>query len=454
MKEVRTDFLELPVVKFIRANSSWIITSIILAFLIWVIATLEANPIQQREFAEPITIRYVEDDDVVHIAAAGEIRTSRVTIRAPRSTWEMLQSNDIEVWADLRDLEPGEHEIELEGRIKSEGPRGRLISISPATISVEMVAVRERYVAVRPVVVAEPPPGYFYPLDTPAECTPQEVLISGPATLVDQVATAEAWLNLQSVTAPRNITRSLTLVDESSVAIDNRVLGQLTIEPANATCAVNVQPVEGLLTVQAVLTGEPSDGYRVERVAAEPESVVVQGNTNLINAMGGTVQTEPIDITGQTGTFSRNVRVVLPEGVNLQSETQLITVTITIAPRIGTAEFADVPIQISNLDPSLTAAILPEMVSVVVVGPQPLIETLTVEDISVTVDLTGLGAGPYVDVPVTVRLLQDALVEVATVTIEPQTVDVTLTPLPTPETSPDLTSPTPNIFGKILPQYP
>ncbi|MBZ0319365.1 MAG: hypothetical protein K8L91_23345 [Anaerolineae bacterium] len=444
MTRLRAELLQLPAIQFIIANSAWIVTSVVLAFLIWIIATLEANPIQQRDFAQTISIRFIEDPDIVHIATAGEIRTSRVTIRAPRSTWDILQSSDIEVWADLRGLAPGQYEIELEGRIKSDGPRGRVISISPATISVEMVQVKERYVEVQPIVVVEPPPGYSYPATAPAKCNPPEVLVSGPATLVDVVIAAQARLNLQSYTASHSITRAVTLVDENNTAIDNRLLGQLSIEPENVTCEVEIQALEGLLNVQPVYTGEPAEGYRVEGYTVEPETIIVQGNTNIINAMGGIVQTEPIDITGQTGTFSRNVTVILPEGVRLQSETQLITVTIAISPRIGTANFDEVPIQITNLDPTLTAIMLPDSVSVVVIGPQPLIETLTVEDISVTIDLSGRAAGPQVDVPVQVRLLQDSLVNVATVTIEPQTVTVTLAPVATPEITP-----TSEIFGKI-----
>ncbi|MBI5930511.1 MAG: hypothetical protein HY862_14480 [Chloroflexi bacterium] len=442
MKRLRAELPNLPAIQFVVANSAWIVTSIVLAFLIWIIAMLEANPIQQREFAEPVSIRFVEDTDIVHIATTGEIRTSRVTIRAPRSTWDILQSSDVEVWADLRDLSPGQYEIKLEGRIKSDGPRGRVISISPSTISVEMVQVKERYVEVQPIVVVEPPPGYSYPATAPAQCDPPEVLISGPATLVDQVTAAQARLNLQSYTASRSITRVVTLVDENNAAIDSRLLGQLHIEPDSVSCEVEIQALEGLLTVQPVYTGEPADGYRVEGYTVDPESVIVQGDTNLINAMGGIVQTEPIDITGQTGTFSRNVQVVLPDGVKLQSETQLITVTISISPRIATATFEEVPIQITNLDPSLTAIMLPDSVSVVVIGPQPLIETLTIEDISLTIDLTGRTAGQHVDVPVQVRLLQDSLVNVATVTIEPQTVTVTLTPIATP-------TPPSEIFGRI-----
>ena len=444
MNRLRAEFLKLPAIQFLIANSAWIVTSIVLAFLIWIIATLEANPIQQREFAQSVSIRFIEDADIVHIATTGEIRTVRVTIRAPRSTWDTLQSSNIEVWADLRGLAPGQYEIELEGRIKPDGPRGRVISISPATIAIEMVQVKERYVEVLPVVVVEPPPGYSYPAASPAQCNPREVLVSGPATLVDQVTAAQARLNLQSFTTPRSITRAVTLVDENNSAIDNRMLGQLQVEPENVTCDVEIQALEGLLAVQPVYTGEPAEGYRVEGYTVDPETVIVQGDSNLINAMAGIVQTEPIDITGQTGTFSRNVQVILPDGVQLQSETQLITVTIAISPRIGTANFDDVPIQITNLDPSLAAVTLPDSISVVVIGPQPLIETLTLEDISATIDLTGRTAGQHVDVPIQVRLLQDSLVNVATVTFEPQTITVTLASVATPEPTP-----TSEIFGRF-----
>jgi YbbR domain-containing protein len=254
-----------------------------------------------------------------------------------------------------------------------------------------MVQVQERLVAVEPEIVREPPRQYYYP--NPPTCTPDQVLVRGPSTLVNQVTTAEARLNLQAYTESRTIARSVTLVDENDLALDNRSLAQLTIEPETVSCVIEIRPLEGVLDVQPVIVGAPAEGYRVESVTVEPEQVLVVGDSVVIESLGGNVNTDAIDISGQTGTFSRNVAVVLPEGLRLVPESQLVTVTVTISPRISTVELAEVPVQIINIDPALTATVTPAAVSVVVIGPQPLLQGLTVEDLGIMVDLSGLREG-------------------------------------------------------------
>jgi YbbR domain-containing protein len=69
--------------------------------------------------------------------------------------------------------------------------------------------------------------------------------------------------------------------------------------------------------------------------------------------------------------------------------------------------------------------ISPATVDVIVSGPLPLLDTLTRQDISVTVDLTNLAAGTYQLSPAVEILVSDVVVE----SILPGTIEVVISPI-------------------------
>src|SRR5215213_7382442 len=90
--------------EFIRKNSEWLILSLILSLIIWIVATLDQNPVEQRELTESIPVEYMENSDVIRSSNfVINNREVKVTLRAPRSTWEIINSEDIRVFADLRE---------------------------------------------------------------------------------------------------------------------------------------------------------------------------------------------------------------------------------------------------------------------------------------------------------------------------------------------------------------
>jgi YbbR domain-containing protein len=427
-------FQQWPPAQFVIANIGWILISLLLATIIWVVATLEEDPIQERAFAEPIPIRFIEGDDTVHVPDRTVNLTRQVNLRAPRSTWDSIQSDDIEIVADLRGLEPGQHTIELEARIANDDLRGQVVEIIPSdTITVEMEPVQERIVPVETTILGEPSSSYAY---SPPVCQPNEVRVRGAESFVQQVDIAVARLNLNEVTETQSFTREVTLVDIGDRTINDE-RENLNIEPSSVTCQVEVQPREGRLVVDPnVLQETLAEDYLIEAIDTDPEEVFAIGDPEIIAEMEGNIETEPIDLRGQTTTFTRTVNLVgIPPGVTI--EQQQVTVTITISPLPGTVQFSDIPIQQRNLAAGLRANLTVHAAAVTVLAPRPALEGFAEEDIVVFVDLADLGEGRFTR-PLKAEILREALAEEAEITIQPETIEVTisLTPTETPPPSP------------------
>jgi YbbR domain-containing protein len=435
-----------PVIPFIRDNLGWIAISLVLAIMIWVVATLDENPIEQREFVSSIDINFLENNDDEVILNRTSITTeAKVTLRAPVKSWLELVPEDIEVHADLQGLPVGVHTVKLEASIRDNGPSGRVISVSPATIRVEIVPFQERRFSVD-VIVSTRFNSAEYNVDK-STCEGQEVVVSGPAELVDRVAKAELRIVVINPENPNPSTRPVTLINTADSEFTSTQLDNIKIVPERLTCEVDVQQIENVLRVEPNVVGAPPPGYLIGEITHTPEVVLVSGDSSLIEALNGVVQTAEVDTSNQIGQFSREVNVVLPAGV---TTSQRITVTVDIIPVQTTLQIPEVPVQITNLDPSFTASVLPETVNVTLAGPEPLIQNVTIEDLSVTVDVSGLSEGTHTGLTAQVNLLQATLQEDVIGTAQPNnvTVVITLTSSETPALSP---TPRLRVWGKVVP---
>jgi YbbR domain-containing protein len=116
------------------------------------------------------------------------------------------------------------------------------------------------------------------------------------------------------------------------------------------------------------------------------------------------IYTERIDLSGRTEDFTTFARLATIDGVTILSA-QTIEVSISIEANIVQRTYDSVPVEFLSQNPEYEGATeaIPSQVTVVLTGPQPLLDALTLADISAVVDMTGLGPGRY-DRPVTVTV--------------------------------------------------
>ena len=407
--------------RFLLDNVQWMLASVILAFGLWIIAILQTDPVGQDEFSVQQGIEILRDENMIvtsDIAGA----TTFVTLRAPESVLEplnILRADQISVVADLRGLEAGTHPIELEANLAN-GLRGQVVSIRPAELDITLEELDTELISVEVVVAEEPPSGYSFP---PPSCDPAEVTASGPATELRN-ATARGFLDLSEQRNPVTLPVDLEPVDSRGEPLDNVELDRDFVE-----CAVEITQREGVSELSVVpedFIGALPEGYIVEGFTFEPNTVVVTGPGSVIRQMNGVVRTEAIDISDATGDIERTVSVILPEGVQLLPNTQTINVTISIGTIPGSRQIGEVPIQLQGLRAGLEAEILPDVVTVLAVGPQPVLQELAAEDFRVVIDLTDLEAGSYQRVP-TATIITEDRGDGVSLTLQPAEVSVTLT---------------------------
>ncbi|NDJ78445.1 MAG: hypothetical protein GYB65_19520 [Chloroflexi bacterium] len=418
-------------------NLGWLAVSLFLAMAIWVAANMSNNPLTQEEI-DNIAIDVELPDGYVVTRMPGTM-TASALVRAPQDDWNLLVSEDIEITADLSDIdEPGEYRIELDGDVKSP-LHGTVVSIRPATLTFTVDVETEKRVPVRVIVSEEPPLGYSYP--DGLSCQHTEVTVRGSVERVQRIRHVEVRLNLANERNPivDQLYPLIPITDEGNAVSTT----QLTLDPARTLCSVAIQPREDVTLVEvlpAVVSGTLSPGYQFRGYeSVSPTSVGLTGDQDAIDDLNRLVRTQSIDLTGRTTTFTVEVPLALPDGVAVVPANQTISVTVNISAQIVTQQIEEVPVEIEGLDQTAYRVVeLAPTVDVFVEGPANLIPSR--DDLYVYIDLSDVGPGNQ-QVPtygeITGMAPDDA--DAVTITVIPERLSVTIEALqPTPLPEPDV----------------
>lgn len=410
-------------------NLIWFAGCFVLAFFVWMIATLQSDPIQQQRYAERITVRMTPDTGMLVTSPASTNRSASVVIRAPTSVLNLLTKDEIEVWADLSGLGPGEHVVDLQYQLLR--PQASIVDISPTRMRVILEEAAQRQVSLRALITNDPPLGYAH--DDPVfDVNLNQVLVSGPASKVNEVVAAQVEIDLRNQRNPYEIDSRLTPVDADGVAVTD-----VTLDPQIVHIRVNIRRRDDVreVTVRPNIIGTPPNGYVLSTLSYEPQTVLVSGSPAQLANLPQTLSTDVIDLSNRTSSFSIDVPVILLDSDLLLISGQNVTVTVEISPLAGSRQFDGINVELLGLPNGYSTSLAPAQVSVLITGPQAQLDQLTPEDVRVALDLNSLTPGNYTLTP-TVSVKQGQIAS-ELVSVLPAEIDVEITQNLVPEaTSP------------------
>lgn len=388
-----------------------ILLSLLLAVVIWLIAMSQENPLQSRELADrlPIIVRGL-DANLQPVQDLSS-QTARVTIRAPRSAWENLSADDFSASVDLAALDAGVHDVPVNVTVSD--PRADVLAVNPPTMRLQLDPLLVKPMSVTVSLMDAPAFGYDA---LPPIVDPPTVTISGPASQVELVDRAVTSLFLAN--AKSQVERT---VEVQALNRQEQPVSGVTIDPSFARVVVPVEQWPGRkeVAVRINLLGQPAAGHRLSTVRAEPSTVVLQGDSDVLADVPGFVETTPLNIENATSDVRQRLQLVLPNGVTTFDGSSVLAL-VSIAPIQGGSTVTVTPVA-QGLGPGLTATVSPETVDVILSGPVPLLDALDPDDMFVILDLAGLLPGTHVVTPRVV--LPDGIVQEG---VLPETVEVVI----------------------------
>jgi YbbR domain-containing protein len=379
-----------PLRKSIIDNVFWFLIALGLSIFIWVTATTQSDPIETWRMVERVPIRFTPDPGLLITNQTELTTTAQVQLRSPRSVRQLMSGEDVQVWADLAGLGPGEHTIPLTSRVAPDR-RATVINTSPSQITVTLELEASQLKTVEALVTTEPAP--LVRLDA-IRLDALQVLITGPASRVEQVAKAVLPLDLSNA-------RSTFTIDIRPIPVDldgQTVIG-VNLTPAVIQVTVEISSRSDVreLRVLPDLIGQLPDGYVLApSFDYEPTSIIVSGPSEVLATLPDTILTTPIDLSGRREDFVVEVTAQLPDPRLLILSGRTIRVSVGVTAPTTTRQFDRVPVEVIGLRDGLTVQLLPQEVTILVTGAQPLLATLTQSGIRVAVNLGALTtAGTY-----------------------------------------------------------
>ncbi len=395
-----------------------------LSVAVWVVAVTSANPDETRALSNPVLIEIVGQDPSLVIST--DIPTVvELTLRAPKSVWEQIDSNPQSVRAilDLAGLSAGDHTLNLQIQINARPVQ--IVSAVPNSVTLVLEPLATRTMDVELNMAGEPAIGYQV---GDAILDPQKIIIAGAQSRVDKVKRARLSLSLDGIRESVDESLPVEIVDEQGQPITGLSVSSASV---HVTLFVSQQGGYRDMAVKVTVTGQVASGYRLTNISVIPPVVTVfAGDAELVSSMPGVVETQPLDLQNADADITTRLALNLPAGVSVVGE-QTVLIQAGVSPIESSLTLADEKVQILNLPPGMTAQVSPPVVDVIVSGPLPLLDTLTRQDVHVTVNLDGLGAGIHQLTPKVEILISNVVVE----SILPSTIEIILTktgpPLPT-----------------------
>lgn len=363
--------------------------SVLLGLIVWLIAINQENPIQQATYSErlPVTVRGLAEN----LQPVQDLtrETVQVTLQAPKSSWDTLDASDFTAYLNLTGLGAGVHDVEVKAEVVD--PKVEIVSVQRPELRVQLDEVITKTVPVRVDVMDSTAFGYDW--QTPL-VEPSSLTVSGPATQVEQVTMVKAEVYLRN--AKNQVERSQTVTPQNS---QGQPVARVTADPAMVRIVVPVEQWPGRkeVAVRVNLVGQPAAGYRLSAVRVNPSTVVLLGSTEVLAAVPGFVETEPVSLAGATTEIQKRLQLLVPENATVL-EGNTVDMTATITAIEGGTTVRQEPV-LQGLGAGLDAEVALDRVDVILSGSLPLLESLGPDDIFVILDLTGLLPGNHVLTP-------------------------------------------------------
>lgn len=408
--------------RYLRKVFPTFITALVLSITVWIIAVTASDPAENRSFPRNIPIEVVGQDPnlVLTNDLPGNVS---VVLNTPQSVWNSIISSQSPIRAvvDLSGLGAGNHLVDLQIQVNVRPVK--IVSYSPRAVTINLESLSSKVMPLNLIVRGDPAIGYQ--AEEP-ELGINQVTITGPISQVERVAELQSVMDINQ--AYEDITRILNIVaiDQNGMVVDN-----VTLSPDRVEVFQEINQRYGYrnVIVSVNIEGQVADGYRLTNIAVFPLAVTVySSNPQIVNDLPGYVQTAPINLDGLKDDVDISLLLDLPDGVNVVGDQRTVLVRISIAAVQTSAPIANIPIEIIGLPENLTAILAPELVTLVISGPLPIIDSLRAKDIRVYLDLTDFVEGTYQLQPMVELPFDELMLD----NIQPELIDIEVIIAPTP----------------------
>lgn len=369
-----------------------LLLSVGIALVLWLYVVTVVSPNSDNHYYNiPVSIQgeaVLQDRGLMIIS--GDLPAVSLHLEGNRSDLNKINSSNIAIGVDVSGIgEPGIYDLTLTApSFLTDVPNNAITVLSkdPSTVTVRVDRRISKPVPVEIRYSGTLPESFMADKEN-SILDYENVTVTGPQSVIDKIAMARIDVDLDGRVESFNQQYQYTLCDAGGEPVDAEAV-VTDVEGVNLTLKiVRVKEVE--LTVSVLYGG----GATVEtaKVTVEPNVILVSGSDSLLEGLTqlelGTVNLQEMP-EGETLIFP----IKLPEGVT--NETGVTEAKVHVEfPGLGLKELTVKNIQAINVPEGLEVQLITQQLELVLRGPENIIETVTEEHVTVTVDFSHEQAG-------------------------------------------------------------
>ena len=394
------------------------VVSLVIAFFVWLIVMNVSDPVRTKTFASiPVSVSnasYVESKGLSYKIADGSQNIS-VTVKSNTSIIERLSTSSIVANADLTQIiDFNSDPVMVPVTVQIPGVSTDSITANPRNIEISLEDMVSQDFVIN-TTAGDTSPANGYEIGS-ISATPEKLTLRGPKSLIERIDKVVAQVDVTGLKTDATLGTTIRVFDKNGDVLSDSRMNYLTPNIGFDDIRVRVTLDEVLSDVPIVAQsyGTPAEGYTVGDISVTPSTIQLVGSEDALDAFradGGKIvidsDSKAVDISGASSDQDINVKITdyLPADLRLAADlTDKVVVNVKILEQnTKSFEIETKNIRQDNLPDSLNAVFKESQLDVRVKGSDEKLARLSTDDISASVDLSGVKAGD-VTLPVSISL--------------------------------------------------
>ena len=374
------------------------IIAVLVAILVWVIIVNVSDP-SQRVTVTGISVELQNEEvlsDKGYIYQVESGSNISIVAKGPQSVVENLKSSDFYAYADLSERSPDSDTAKIYVSCTNEEIANKVDIVSQKYEYVQL-AIDNKVDKDFPIqidVVGIPESGY---VGGEYSTSPTTLKVTGAENVISQIAYVEVSYNVESMNADVSDSVKPVFYDAEGKVVKS---DKLELSRSNVQLQIEILPTKWI-KVNYVVSGTPAEGYSLSGYTENLTSInVAARKDHLANVSAIDIPSGVVDITGATGDKKIAVSLApyLPSGFRIVSSMTVLEVQTTIekiSDGIVNIPVEDIEITgvAENYSYEITTVDGDSVLEVGVKGVEEVINNITVDELSPSVNLTGKKEG-------------------------------------------------------------
>ncbi|HYE80996.1 MAG TPA: CdaR family protein [Clostridia bacterium] len=297
------------------------ILSVMLALLLWFYVITEQNPEMTKEIIVPVRLVntvFLEKSNMVMVNDPNNFKLT-LKIKGKKDVLDKLNETTVDAIADLEGHRlKGENFVKININGIPEGVNILMKSIESLKVVLEPRVSIQKSVTVN--IMGNPSQGLA--AMTPV-LAPNDVVITGAESQINKIKNVRVDVDIASVNAEVKKILPVRVLDESGKDIQG-----ISIDPGTVEVSIPIENTKRV-SLEMDLSGQPAAGYMVNSISVQPGEILITGKQQALAGINS-LKTEKIDITEGTADVSKEVRLVLPDGIELVNVNEKVSIFVDI----------------------------------------------------------------------------------------------------------------------------